>query len=540
MSLSRTTPLLRAQSRRAVALFALLFVSAACASVCAQTVRVERGRKLPAPDRIVSDYVKAVGGKQKLRTLQDATYEWLVQVPEQTQGHARTVRKAPDAVRTDVFLNDTETNAAVNARTAWRRDADGSLRTLTGGDARASKLQGALEASRLLDLKKRDVLARTLGFESAPDAGAAVYVVEFSRRDGARVRCRFGVESKLLVQVADEAHQTIVNYHDYRAEAGALEPHRVEIIAHGAAPLVFTLQSVRYNTGVADALFEPPGDSSLNVVALLREVAHHQQEIEQRVSDYTFTRREIEREFDDKGTVKKEKTTVHEVYPLPGGRRVLKLISEDGAMLTPERAAREEKRVTEEIEQATREYEQRKAKRERERAQKQAGDNKAANDDEELGGLGAFVRVCEFVAPRRERFQDRDVIVFDFRARPGFKPRTRTESAVAKLIGVAWIDPADKQIMRLDARFPEGFKIGGGLVASLRPGSAFMFEQTRLADGVWLPHLSQINMAVKVFLVAGINRNTTREYSNYKRFTTNVGDATVATPTPTPASTMKD
>ncbi len=532
MPLSHSSLLLRASSpRRVRTRLMLLLIIAACTPTFAQVARTERARKLPAPDRIVSDYVKAVGGKQHLRALADATYEWLVQGP--AQGRARTIRKAPCAVRTDVFLNHTETNAAVNARTAWRRDADGSLRTLTGGDAQAAKLQAALEASRLLDLKKRDVLARTLGFESAPDANASVYVVEFSRRGGAHVRCRFGAESKLLMQVADEARRTIVDYGDYRAESGVLEPHRVEIAAQGGPPLVFTLQGVRYNTGVADALFEPPGDASLNVVALLREVAHHQEEIEGRVSDYTFTRREVEREFDDHGTVKKEKTIVHEVYPLVGGGRVLKLISEDGLALAPERAAREEKRVTEEIEKATREYEQRKAKRERERAQK-AGEKKDGDDDAELGGLGAFVRVCEFVAPRRERFQDRDVIVFDFHARPGYKPRNRTESAIAKLIGVAWIDPADKQIMRLDARFPEGFKIGGGLVASLRPGSAFMFEQTRLADGVWLPHLSQINMAVKVFLVAGINRNTTREYSNYKRFTTNVGDATVAAPNPTP------
>ncbi len=511
----------------------LLLVGAACTPAFAQVARTEQARKLPAPERIVADYVKAVGGKQKLRALQDATYEWRVQLPAQAEGHARTIRKAPDATRTDVFLNDHETNVAVNARTAWRRAADGSLRTLTGGDAQAAKLQAALEASRLLELKKRDVLARTLAYERAAAATAAVYVVEFSRRDGARVRCRFGVESKLLVQVADEAHGVVVNYNDYRAASGVLEPHRVEIVMPGAPPLVFTLQSVRYNTGVADALFEPPGDSSLNVIALLREVAQHQEEIEQRVSDYTFTRREVEREFDDHGAIKKEKTTVHEVYPLVGGGRVLKLISEDGVALAAERTAREEKRVTEEIEKATREYEQRKAKRERERAQK-AGEQKAESDDAELGGLGAFVRVCEFVAPRRERFQDRDVIVFDFHARPGYKPRNRTESAIAKLIGVAWIDPADKQIMRLDARFPEGFKIGGGLVASLRPGSAFMFEQTRVADGVWLPHVSQINMAVKVFLVAGINQNTTREYSNYKRFVTNVGDATVAAPTPTP------
>ena len=516
------------------ALLALLIV---CAAIQAQTNQPAHPRKLPAPERIVADYLKAVGGKERQRTLRDATYEWLVQLPDGTQAHARTLRKAPDAVRTDIFFARGETNAAANARTAWRREVDGSLRTLIGAEAQVAKLQATLEAGRLVELKKRDVLARTVGYEETA-AGEPVLVVEFTRRAGARLRCRFGAQHKLLMQVADEARQTVVTYSDYRAEEGALEPHRVEVAPRAAAPLVLTLQSVRYNTGLADALFEPPGDSSLNVVALLREVGQHQRELDARVSEYTFTRTEIEREFDDRGGVKKEKTTVHEVYPLPGGGRVLKLLSEDGAPLAPERAAREEKRVGEEIEKATRAYEERRAKRERERAaraEKQGERNGGeTNDDADLGGIGAFLRVCEFIAPRRERFQERDVIVFDFRARPDFKARTRTESVVAKLIGVVWIDPEDKQIIRLEARFPAGYKIGGGLVAAIRPGSAFMFEQARQADGVWLPRASQVNATIKVFLVAGISRDVTRSYSNYKRFTTNVGDAAVEAPKPPP------
>ena len=523
-----------ASSRCATLLNTAIIIAVVCASAFAQTGTTARPRKLPAAERVVADYVKAVGGKQRLRALQDATYEWAVQLPGQTEARARSVRKAPDAVRVDIFAAGGETNTAANARTAWRRDADGSLRTLTGDVAQAAKLQAALEASRLLDLKKRDVLARTVDYDGT--AGEPAYVVEFARRDGARLRGRFGAERKLLLQVADEARQTVIAYEDYRAEAGGtLEPHRVRVTTGSAAPLVFTLQSVRYNTGLADALFEPPGDAALNVVALLREVAQHQRELDERVSEYTFTRAETEREFNDKGEVKKEKTTVHEVYPLPGGGRVLKLLSEDGVALTPERAAREEKRVGEEIEKATREYEKRKAQRERERAERaQKQSDSKEEDEEDLGGVGAFVRACEFVAPRRESFQGRDVIVFDFRARPGFKPKSRTEAAIAKMIGVAWIDPADKQIIRLEARFPEGFKIGGGLVASVRPGSAFMFEQARLAEGVWLPRAAQINAAVKIFLLAGFRRDITREYSNYKRFSTNVGDATVAAPKPPP------
>jgi hypothetical protein len=514
---------------RAVLLCAA-FVVVVCAQMSAQMVGSPvRARKLPAPERIIADYIKAVGGKQRLRAVQDATYEWLVQLPGQPEARARTIKKAPDAIRMDIFTSGGERNSAVNARTAWLRDAGGNLRTLTGNAAQTAKLQAALEAGWLLDLSKRDVLARTIAYD---DAGEAAYVVEFARRDGARLRGRFGAASKLLLQIVDEARQTVVAYEDYRAEAGGpVEPHRVSVTTASAAPLVFTLERVRYNTGVAAAMFEPPGDAALNVVALLREVGQHQRELDERVSEYTFTRTETEREFNERGEVKKEKTTVHEVYPLPGGGRVLKLLSEDGVPLAPQRAAREEKRVGEEIEEATRAYER--ARLKRERAQQQGG-AKAAQDEDELGGIGTFVRVCEFVAPRRESFQGRDAVVFDFRARPDYKPKNRMEAVVAKLIGVAWIDPADKQIIRLEARFPDGFKIGGGLVASIRPGSAFMFEQARQAEGVWLPRAAQVNAAVKIFLVAGFRRDITREYSNYKRFSTNVGDANVATPKPTP------
>ncbi|HEY1404047.1 MAG TPA: hypothetical protein VGB05_07980, partial [Pyrinomonadaceae bacterium] len=179
----------------------------------------------------------------------------------------------------------------------------------------------------------------------------------------------------------------------------------------------------------------------------------------------------------------------------------------------------------------------RKEKRERERAraQGQAGES----DADDNVGVGVFLRACEFVSPRRERFRDRDAIVFDFRPRPNFKPANRGESFVAKLAGVAWIDPVDKQVMRLEARLAEGFKVGGGLVASVRPGSAVVLEQTRLEDGVWLPRFEQINASAKIFFFAGFRLDAIREYSNYRRFSTDVGDAKVESP-PQPSPTPPD
>jgi hypothetical protein len=95
---------------------------------------------------------------------------------------------------------------------------------------------------------------------------------------------------------------------------------------------------------------------------------------------------------------------------------------------------------------------------------------------------------------------------------------------VAKLIGVVWIDPVDKQVIRLEARLAEGFKMAGGLLVSLKPGAALVIEQTRMAQGVWLPKFAQINLSVKVLLFGGGDYNKTLEWSEYRHFVGDVKD----------------
>ena len=190
-----------------------------------------------------------------------------------------------------------------------------------------------------------------------------------------------------------------------------------------------------------------------------------------------------------------------------------------------ERAAKEQKRVEEEFEKAERDKEkdeQRVEKNRAERERKKAAKAKEGEDDDV--DISGFLRVCEFVSPRRERFRDRDAVVFDFRPRPGFKSSNRQEDLISKLVGVVWIDPADKQVMRLEARLAEGFKMAGGLLVNLRPGAAFVMEQTRMVEGVWLPRMAQINLSVKVLLFGGGDYNQTIEWSDYKHFSGDVGD----------------
>jgi hypothetical protein len=506
---------------------------------CGPALARQATRKLPSPEKVVGEYLKAVGGKKRLASVRDAVYEWTVTTAE-GESRARTLLKAPASVRSELTAGGVEVTTTANPRMAWRSAPGVPVETLTGGEAYAAKLQAVLGAGHLVDFKKMKVLARTVGVEEV--GGEPAYVVEFSTREGARERFWFGVKSRLLLKTSDAGGDAFV-YSDYRSVEGVLVPHRSVHEKEGKAGATRLLAGVRFNTGLADALFEPPSDASLDLKALLRELARNQDEVDKRINDYTFTRKVTEREVSDRGEVKKEKVSVYEVYPVQGWGWVTKLVGENGQPLTPERAAKEEKRAGEELEKAVREGPKRlrewEQKRERERAKrverrrKEAGTKTAAAGDEEEDedvDIATFLRVSELVSPRRENFRGRDTIVFDFRPRPGFRPTNRGESIASKLSGVVWVDPADRQVVRLEARLVESFKIGGGLMASVKPGSAFAFEQTRLAEGVWLPRLSQINVSARIMLFAGLSINRNEEFSDYKRFDANTDDGKIDAP----------
>ena len=548
-------------------------------------------KKLPSAEKIVDNYLKAIGGKKAVAAQKDASYEWTVELNNQAVGTARTVRKAPGAERLEftfgsvVTSNGITSNSAIstgetnsslafangqiisatNTRSAWELGFDKQLRTLTSLEAATTKLLATLAASRLVEFKKANVLARVV---SLGDLGSEpAYIVEFSTRSGARVQYYFSVKTKLITKITSDARKTRILFDDYRAENGVLEPHRLRLTHHTSGTavrgdvladatrtgytstdLTLVLQSVKYNTGIDDKLFDPPAATEkLDVAALVREVAQNQDDTEDRVAEYSFKQTETDREINSKGELKKQTVKVYEVYPLPNREPVEKLISENGVPLSAERAAKEEKRMQEEFLKAERDKEKdaqrtarRRAEREKSNSEREKNNVERENnaerekkqDEEEDGNpaISLFLRACDFISPRREVFEGRESIVFDFRPRAGFKPKTREESLIAKLVGVVWIDPVDKQVMRLEARLAEGFKMAGGLLVSLKPGAGLVMEQTRMEQGVWLPRFAQINLSVKVLLFAGGDFNKTIEWSDYKHFSGDVKDYKIEAP----------
>jgi hypothetical protein len=525
----------RAIKRLAVTAALLVLIGVHQPSLRAQTAPA--ANRLPSAEKIIDSYLKTTGGKKRVAAIHDATYEWEIQLKAQPMGIAKTQIKFPASVRTELVFGNGQIVSAANPRSAWLHGLDGKLRTLTDAEAAAARLQAALDASHLIDLRKRNVLARVVSFRNTGNDSA--YVVEFSLRSGARLRYLFSPTTKLLTGIEDDARKTTTRFEDYRAEGNILVPHRMSIDNGGTGELTFLLQRVSYNNNLPDTAFDPPRVAEdLDVAALLREVSLHQDQLEQRFTEYSFTQKETSREISSKGEVKKETVKVFEVFPIAHRAPVMKLISENGVPLSGDRAAKEQKRVEEEFAKAERDKDKdaQKAQKQRaERRRKKSAQAKEGEDDDDDVDISQFLKIHEFVSPRRERFRDREAVVFDFRPRLGFKPSNRQEELISKLVGVAWIDPVDKQVMRLEARLAEGFKMAGGLLVNLRPGAAFVMEQTRMVEGVWLPRMAQINLSVKVLLFGGGDYNQTIEWSDYKHFSGDVGDYKLDAPKSEPS-----
>ena len=91
-----------------------------------------------------------------------------------------------------------------------------------------------------------------------------------------------------------------------------------------------------------------------------------------------------------------------------------------------------------------------------------------------------------------------------------------------------WIDAQDKQVVRLEAVLADNYKVGGVLMANMKKGAAFIIENDRVNNEVWLPSIADFNLSIKVLLVKGININQVAKYSDYHKFETEVTDSKVS------------
>lgn len=231
-------------------------------------------------------------------------------------------------------------------------------------------------------------------------------------------------------------------------------------------------------------------------------------------SSYIYTETRREQKVDGSGRVKEESVKIYESYPgLPGEGRWERLISENGR---PRPAAELEKEMRERQKKAEA---MARAVTEQPAKQREQQEREAAKNRREFEAiLDDIWRVFEIRLERRETLNGYETILVSLTPRQDAKPRTREGGMMKSFTVRAWINEADRELVRVDAEAIDTVSLGFGLLARLHKGAKLSFVRTRVNDEVWLPSRVSYSASARVALVAMLRRAGISEFSGYRKF----------------------
>ena len=465
------------------------------------------------PQKIVDQYIKAVGGSKALSKARTVTIEGTFQAPDGKAGTYTLDTRLPNRYYSEIVVGDSSWIEAYNGKSAWHRTAGGELATLVGADGSQLEAAGQYYNSHLVDAKKNKI---ALGFAAFSKVrGRDALEIEATTMTGVKRHIFFDPQTHLIVKEAATIGgiDQQVLYDDYRTVSGLKVPFKIEL-HRGNDTFDITVTRAEVNAAVGERTFDFPKGLQVqlpDLKALFKEIDDNQKAIDKLKENYAGTRNEEETEFDKTGKISKRELHEYTFFYL-SGHEVSTLVSKDGKPLSEEEQKKESEKVKKEIQDIEKSDAKKEAKEEK---AKEQGKDKKEDDDV---GIEIFLRACQFVNPRRERFRGQDVLVFDFEPNPEFKPHKLAEKVVHELAGVIWIDEKAHDVARLEAYFVGDFRFGGGVIANLQKGTSFVFEQAFINNEVWLPTYEEAHVGVRVLLVKAFKVNAVTRYSDYKRF----------------------
>jgi len=461
---------------------------------------------------IVNQYVKAAGGGKALSKIQTLTIEGTFNTDDGKSGTYTFDTKLPNRLYTELLVGDKNLIEAYNGKSAWHENAAGELGTLVGAEGMQLEAAAQVYNSRLVNPKKSKIALAFVGH--AQVRGKDALQVELTTATGIKRQMFFDPQTHLIWKETATMGgiEEEILYDDYRSVDGVKLPYKIEL-HRGSDKYDISVTRAAVNGTIGERVFDFPIKSQVklpDLKALFKEIDANQKAIDKIKENYAGTRTEDQTEFENDGKVKKREVTEYTFFYLDG-EEVSTVVKKDGKPLSDAEQKKENQKTQKRIE----ELQKREAKKEakEEKAKEEGKDNSGEDPDIEL-----FLRACQFVNPRRERFRGQDVLVFDFEPNPEFKPHKLVEKLVQKLAVVVWIDEKAHDVARLEAYFVGDMKIGGGLVANLQKGTSFVIEQAFVNNEVWLPTYEEAHVGVRVLLLKGFKVNEVTRYSDYKRF----------------------
>ena len=478
-----------------------------------------------SPSKVLKQAEKAMGGAKALRTVSSWRRVGTIRrLSDGATGKYEARAAKPNLYRESYDLAGFEFETGHNGRSSWSRDSRSGLNTLTGDASVDLQAEAIYRNTLWFDLRKQRSKIAAGGRRSIDGRPHNVLVLGTSK--GVNIKLHFDAGIGLLSreEIPSGGRTRIIDRSDHRAVGGTIQPHKLTI-SDGEDKYEIVLEHVELNAPVGKSEFDFPavsGDPLPDVRTLLEQLQQNEDKVEDILDKYSYIQKNTRRELGKDGVLRDvESETVQ--LSFYKGYRIRRVIEKNGRPLTE----KEQRDADRDAEERVEEIEKLIAKKDRE-----AIKNGPPDENSRRVSIAELLRASNLVNPRRERFRGRDVIVFDFEPDPNFDYKNAKSMLkfFGKTAGVMWIDEQDKQVARLEAYLADSFKVGGGLLAKLGKGASFTLEQERVNDEIWLPSVADINLSVRVLLVKGINVNQQIRSYNYRRFETEVKDATVGDP----------
>jgi len=243
-----------------------------------------------------------------------------------------------------------------------------------------------------------------------------------------------------------------------------------------------------------------------DIPTLMHEVEAHQRLAESVEKDYIFREESTLNERNSNGSLKKTEHRTYEIFWI-GGVRLVRLVRKDGKDLAPNELKKENDRLDKEV---------LKARERREKAETNGKETDSRGREEVT--VSRILELGTFSKPRRENVNGRPTILVDYAGNPGAKTRNPGEAAMKLLSGTIWVDETDRTIQHAEGHFTNDFKIGAGLVASIRKDTSFKWTSVRINEEVWLLSTLDAQGQARFLLFFSLNGDAHIHAGDYRKF----------------------
>ena len=257
----------------------------------------------------------------------------------------------------------------------------------------------------------------------------------------------------------------------------------------------FTLLSI---SSLVAAGQQPAQAPLPDIRQLMREVQEHQKQLDQIRENYTYTSYQVVQDIDANGQVKKTESSEYQDF-FVSGHVIERKVKANDKPLNEHEQQKETERVTKLVEKAEKTP----------RGQSLEGPSIS---------ISRVLDIMDVSNERRELYRNDPTIVFDFVGRKDAKTHGLAEDASKKLQGTLWIDEADRQVVHLEVRFDDNFRMVGGLLATVQKGSSFRFDQSKVNGEIWLPTGAEGTVQARLLMFKSLRQHFRERDYDYQRF----------------------